>query len=72
LHYILGKCNKTLDEQVAKALFNESIENVLSLDVGDESYRIWERDYRDTIETVNRFIYNHRLVLHSLRDIIGL
>lgn len=52
LHYILAKCNKTLDEQLAIALFDDSIENVLSLDEDDESYRIWERDYRDTIETV--------------------
>ena len=37
---------------MAKALFDDSIENILSLDSEDESYRIWERDYRDTIETV--------------------
>ena len=52
MHYILKKCNHTLDEQMAKALFDDSIENILSLDSEDESYRIWDRDYRDTIETV--------------------
>lgn len=51
LHYILIKCNHTLDEEASKALFDDSIENVLSLDADDESYRIWERDYRDTILT---------------------
>lgn len=72
LHYILNKSNQTLDQSVAKALFEDSIENVLSLDEEDESYRIWERDYRDTIETVNYYIFDStRLVSLFVKGIIG-
>ena len=41
LHYILKKCNQSLNEEIARAVFEDSIENLLSLDDQDESYRIW-------------------------------
>lgn len=56
LHHILEKTNKTLDKESAKTILQEKVENLLSLDPDDESYRIWERDYRDTIERVFYFV----------------
>jgi hypothetical protein len=52
LHHILKKTNKTLNKDSARNVLQEKVENLLSLDPEDESYRIWERDYRDTIERV--------------------
>jgi hypothetical protein len=46
--------NKNLNDFTrAEGILTESVETLLSLDPEDESYRIWERDYRDTIERVS-------------------
>ena len=45
-------------------LNEKTVEETMTLDLKDESYRIWERDFRDTIQEVNRFAYT--FLTHSL------
>jgi vacuolar-type H+-ATPase subunit D/Vma8 len=73
LDYILLKMNKTLsDPSLAQTILKESVENLLSLDPEDESYRIWERDYRDTIERVNTLFDEYIIVFRSSASLKGI
>lgn len=59
LSFIVKKCrgncklvNKTLD-------LSESVEDTLGLDVEDESYRVFSRDFRDTLAEVSFCTYDN-------------
>lgn len=57
VHYIVREYTKGgMTEEDGEKLLSSSLDNLLSIDPTDESYRVWERDVNDTIaETLKAF-----------------